>query len=62
MRKTASQTPPTKKRTMSEAVDPRAKAKTGFTLAAPPTEIADDGEVQMGCVTIAGRFPAYRQP
>jgi hypothetical protein len=32
-----------------------------LTLAIPPEEIADDGEVRMGCSALDGHFPAFRR-
>jgi hypothetical protein len=29
-------------------------------LGVPPEEIADDGEVRLGCSMISGRFPTFR--
>lgn len=29
-------------------------------LATPPEEIADDGEVRLGCSALDGRFPTFR--
>jgi hypothetical protein len=32
-----------------------------LTLVMPPEEIADEGEVRLGCAMSSGRFPAFRR-
>jgi hypothetical protein len=36
--------------------------KSFLRLALPPAEIADHGEVRLGCSVISGQFPTIRKP
>lgn len=53
---------PRKEASATAAVKASGQSEKSFLkLALPPAEIADGGEVRMGCSVISGQFPTFRQ-